>query len=260
MLRIAPGAGVTVAPAGGSVGVRARPSAIARPLVGVAAVNGGYFAADGNPVGVLAHAGALISEPVGGRSALALGGGERRVTAPRFAGSVTIGDETRLLDGVNRRPGNRAGVRRPWRGSPDGAARCRDHLHRSERARAVHGALGRPRALRRVSCGGARWGRYRAGPQGHPRGRLRPCRDGGGRPLSGRNGRTRRRRASGPRARGALAASRRAHSPRSSVAVRGCWFVGASGCAPRPRASRRSRLPGSTVRSWPPDIPVRWRA
>jgi hypothetical protein len=130
VLRIAPGAGVTVAPAGGSVGVRARPSAIARPLVGVAAVNGGYFAADGNPVGVLADAGALISEPVGGRSALALGGRERRVTAPRVAGAVTIGDETRLLDGVNRRPGivpacgGRGGDRPTER--PDATATCTD--------------------------------------------------------------------------------------------------------------------------------------
>jgi len=130
VLRIAPGASLVVAPAGDSVGVRSRPSTIASRLAGVAAVNGGYFAADGNPVGVLAGAGALLSEPVGGRSALTLGAERPRVTALRFAGAVTVGDETRLLDGVNRRPGvvpacgGRGGDRPTER--PDAAATCTD--------------------------------------------------------------------------------------------------------------------------------------
>ena len=130
VLRIAPGAPVVVAPAGDSVGVRSRPSTLARRLAGVAAVNGGYFAADGNPVGVLAGAGALLSEPVGGRSALTLGAERPRVRALRFAGAVTVGDETRLLDGVNRRPGvvpacgGRGGDRPTER--PDAAATCTD--------------------------------------------------------------------------------------------------------------------------------------
>ena len=85
VLSIAPGARVVVVPAG-AAGVRARPSTLSRRLAAVAAVNGGYFAADGNPAGVLASAGALLSEPVGGRSALALGA-RRRVTALRFGGA-----------------------------------------------------------------------------------------------------------------------------------------------------------------------------
>jgi hypothetical protein len=96
---------VAVTTGGDAVEARARPSALARRLAGVAAVNGGYFTADGNPTGVLAGAGVLLSEPVGGRTALALGVHERRLTALRFAGAVTLDDETRLLDGVNRRLG-----------------------------------------------------------------------------------------------------------------------------------------------------------
>jgi hypothetical protein len=95
---------------------------------------GRYFAADGNPAGVLASAGILLSEPVGGRSALALGDHERRLSALRFAGGVTLDGETRLLDGVNRRLGvvpgcgGRGGPRLPAKGrvhvrsAPEGLA------------------------------------------------------------------------------------------------------------------------------------------
>ncbi len=130
VLSIAPGARVMVAPSGESVGVRGRPSAVSRRLAGVAAVNGGYFAADGNPVGVLVAAGAVISEPVGGRSALTLGDDQRRVTPLRFAGEVTVGGASRLLDGVNRplglvpACGGRGGDRPTER--PDAVTTCTD--------------------------------------------------------------------------------------------------------------------------------------
>jgi hypothetical protein len=55
-------------------------------------------------VGVLAAGGRLLSEPVGGRSALVLGT-PPRVAALRFAASVSVGGERALLDGVNRTPG-----------------------------------------------------------------------------------------------------------------------------------------------------------
>jgi hypothetical protein len=87
------------------VGGLERPSAMARRVHAVAGVNGGYFAVDGNPVGVLSVDGRLVSEPVGGRSALLLPrlpGGRARLAALRFDGSVSVGGETRLLDGVNR--------------------------------------------------------------------------------------------------------------------------------------------------------------
>jgi hypothetical protein len=58
VLSVEPAGRVAVTPGGDTVGLRARSSALARRLAGVAAVNGGYFAADGNPAGVLASAGA----------------------------------------------------------------------------------------------------------------------------------------------------------------------------------------------------------
>ncbi|HYN51444.1 MAG TPA: hypothetical protein VES62_11010, partial [Thermoleophilaceae bacterium] len=51
VVSIAPGTQVQVVPAGAATGMRTRPSALSRRLAGVAAVNGGYFAADGNPAG-----------------------------------------------------------------------------------------------------------------------------------------------------------------------------------------------------------------
>jgi hypothetical protein len=129
VLRVAPGVRVAVAPGGDAVGQRARPSRLARRGAAVAAVNGGYFAADGNPVGVLMAAGALLSEPVGGRTALVLGS-RWALAALRFGGSVGLRGRTRLLDGVNRRPGlvpacgGRGGDRPTER--PDAAATCID--------------------------------------------------------------------------------------------------------------------------------------
>jgi hypothetical protein len=119
---------VLVAPAG-PIGERARPSTVSRRLRAVAAVNGGYFGADGNPVGVLAADGRLLSEPVGGRSALLLDT-PPRITALRFDGTVTVGGQAVLLDGVNRVPGaipacgGRGGDRPTER--PDAATTCSD--------------------------------------------------------------------------------------------------------------------------------------
>lgn len=106
VLSLAPGTRVLAAPAGDAVGKRTRPSALSRRLRAVAAVNGGYFAGDGNPVGVLAAGGQLLSEPVGGRSALALDlAAQPRIGPLRFTGAASVGDATLLLDGVNRLPG-----------------------------------------------------------------------------------------------------------------------------------------------------------
>ena len=104
VLSVAAGRTVLAAPAGDRVGELTRPSVLARRMAAVAAVNGGYFDGDGNPVGALAAGGRLLSEPVGGRSALLLG--ERRIGPLRFEGAVQLGaSETQLLDGINRRPG-----------------------------------------------------------------------------------------------------------------------------------------------------------
>jgi hypothetical protein len=105
VLTVAPGTAVLAAPAGDSVGDRVRPSALSRRLRAVAAVNGGYFDGDGSPVGALAAGGRLLSEPVGGRSALLVGAAPRGIAPLRFAGAVQVGGRTALLDGVNRIPG-----------------------------------------------------------------------------------------------------------------------------------------------------------
>jgi hypothetical protein len=129
VLTVAAGARVLAAPAG-TVGKRARPSAVSRRLRAVAAVNGGYFAADGNPVGALASGGRLLSEPVGGRSALVLGAAPLRIGPLRFEGLVRIGAEARLLDGINRIPGEipacggRGGDRPTER--PEAVTTCKD--------------------------------------------------------------------------------------------------------------------------------------
>jgi len=140
VLRVAAGARVVVAPAArvvapraGGVGARVRPSELARRLRAVAAVNGGYFAGDGNPVGVLVSGGRLLSEPVDGRSALVLGGPDgrpARIASLRFAGAARVGGSRRLIDGVNRLPGEipacggRGGDRPTER--PDAVTTCTD--------------------------------------------------------------------------------------------------------------------------------------
>jgi Phosphodiester glycosidase len=86
-----------------------RPSAMARRTGAAAGVNGGFFAVDGDPVGALAIAGRLLSEPVARRSALVVPldpGAKPRIAPLTFAGSVVSGrGPTRLLDGIDRRRG-----------------------------------------------------------------------------------------------------------------------------------------------------------
>jgi Phosphodiester glycosidase len=105
VLTVSSRARVIAAAAGGAAGERARPSALSRRVAAVAAVNGGYFDGDGYPVGALAAQGRLLSEPVGGRSALLIGTAPRSVGPLRFGGAVRVNGEELLLDGVNRIPG-----------------------------------------------------------------------------------------------------------------------------------------------------------
>jgi hypothetical protein len=129
VLAVAAGTRVLAAPAG-TVGARVRPSALSRRVGAVAAVNGNYFDADGNPIGALASGGRLLSEPVGGRTALLLGSAPPRIGALRFEGAVRLGGDTRLLDGINRTPGEipvcggRGGDRPTER--PDAVTTCTD--------------------------------------------------------------------------------------------------------------------------------------
>lgn len=85
-----------------------RVSSMGRRTHALAGVNGGFFAADGNPVGVLDIGGRLVSEPVGKRAALLVPKDRRaapRVAGLSFAGEATDGSHHRLIDGVDRTPG-----------------------------------------------------------------------------------------------------------------------------------------------------------
>jgi hypothetical protein len=106
---------------------------MARRASAVAGVNGGFFAADGDPVGALAIDGRIISEPVNGRSALLVPtdpSARARVAALRFSGSVAAGATRRLIDGIDRRRGSipacggRGGDRPTQR--PDSGLTCTD--------------------------------------------------------------------------------------------------------------------------------------
>jgi exopolysaccharide biosynthesis protein len=89
-----------------------RPSAMAKRHHAVAGVNGGYFALGapdvGDPVGLVLDAGAVLSEPVGARTAFLVprsAGEPARVAALRWGGTLTAGGASRLVDGVNRNRG-----------------------------------------------------------------------------------------------------------------------------------------------------------
>ena len=104
---------------------RERVSAMARRVKAVAGVNGGFFAPSGDPVGVLAIDGELLSEPVDGRSALLLpaptagpapasaaAGSStaapltRPLIAPvRYRGRITVNGRSREIDGIDRTRG-----------------------------------------------------------------------------------------------------------------------------------------------------------
>jgi hypothetical protein len=93
---------------GGRIHGVQRTSAMARRHGALLAVNGGFFNVTGEPVGVLAIGGRLLSEPVGVRSALLVPRTRdeaARVAALRWAGEVEVDGRRRLLDGVDRTRG-----------------------------------------------------------------------------------------------------------------------------------------------------------
>ena len=138
---------------------RERVSAMARRVRAVAGVNGGFFAPSGDPVGVLAIDGELLSEPVDGRSALLLpsAAAQRlRVIAPGSLQGTHLCERTVAGDRRDRsdaRPHPR--VRRPRGRRSDDPPERAAHVHRLERARAALAPLRRP-AARRGRRGGHR--------------------------------------------------------------------------------------------------------
>lgn len=90
---------------------RERVSSMGERVEAVAGVNGGFFAPSGDPVGVLAIDGELVSEPVDGRSALLLpppgtaAPGSARIAPVRYTGRITVNGRSREIDGINRTRG-----------------------------------------------------------------------------------------------------------------------------------------------------------
>jgi hypothetical protein len=80
-------------------------SAMSRRVAAVAGVNGGYFAPSGDPVGLLAIDGELLSESVDGRSALILPPAGPFIAPVRFRGRVTVNGRSREIDGIDRTRG-----------------------------------------------------------------------------------------------------------------------------------------------------------
>src|SRR4051812_47309108 len=90
---------------------RERVSSMGERVGAVAGVNGGFFATSGDPVGVLALDGELVSEPVDGRSALLLpppsaAAPAGALIAPvRYRGRVSVNGRSRAIDGIDRTRG-----------------------------------------------------------------------------------------------------------------------------------------------------------
>jgi len=85
---------------------RERVSSMAERVGALAGVNGGFFAPSGDPVGVLAIDGELLSEPVDGRSALLLPPSAPPLIAPvRYRGRISVNGRSREIDGIDRTRG-----------------------------------------------------------------------------------------------------------------------------------------------------------
>ncbi len=141
---------------------RERVSAMGRRVAAVAGVNGGYFAPSGDPVGVLALDGELLSEPVDGRSALVLpatapgAAASAPFVAPvRFQGRVTVNGRSREIDGIDRTRGLIPACGGRGGDKPTDAAERGADMRRRQRARGPDAALRSPAATR-----GRRRGRH----------------------------------------------------------------------------------------------------
>lgn len=81
-------------------------SRLARRRGALAAVNAGFFPYAGNPIGLHVEHGDLVTEPSRERTAFALlPDGVPAIGAFRYDGRVRIGDDERVLHGLNRKPG-----------------------------------------------------------------------------------------------------------------------------------------------------------
>jgi hypothetical protein len=238
---------------------RERASAMARRARAVAGVNDGYFAEDGDPVGALAMGGRLLSEPVDGRSGLivpldpAL---PARVATLSFGGAVVSGGRERLVDGVERLRGSipacggRGGDAPTER--PNSALTCTDPSEL---------VLLSPRYGPSTGTSGGVEAVVRSGTVGELESRGNAAIPAGGLVLSGSAdaaGFLTEATPPGSRPEVRLGLLRAAPScllpgsSSSSAVGRGSSAEGESRSPHGPRASRRSRRPASSARSWPP--------
>ncbi len=106
-VRIPPGtARLRVALAGDQVLGRERTSVIARRAGAIAAVNGGYFAPDGDPIGGVMVDGEWVSEPLPGRPCLGItASGEALIDALHWRAEALTPAGSLPVAGLNRRRG-----------------------------------------------------------------------------------------------------------------------------------------------------------
>ncbi|MFM7322082.1 MAG: phosphodiester glycosidase family protein [Armatimonadota bacterium] len=81
-------------------------SKLARRRQAVAAINAGFFPYAGNPIGLHVENGDLVTEPTLRRSSFLIDDqGQARIGAFQFDGAAMVGDQTFVLNGLNRQPG-----------------------------------------------------------------------------------------------------------------------------------------------------------
>lgn len=108
-LVVDPRAGLRLVPAfgDGQRMRRQRISELARRAGALAATNGGFFAADGNPLGCLVVSGEVVSAPDPQRTCAGITeDGTIAFDRVRLEATVTVGDSTMRIDGVNRGRGS----------------------------------------------------------------------------------------------------------------------------------------------------------
>ncbi|MGC4046173.1 MAG: phosphodiester glycosidase family protein [Armatimonas sp.] len=112
VVRVAPGTEVRAALGGGKVWAldstsgRETVSGLAQRTGALVAINAGFFPYLGNPIGLHVEDGDLVTEPQLNRGSLVVTeSGQATVAVFQWKGTVSIGEESKMLHGLNRKPG-----------------------------------------------------------------------------------------------------------------------------------------------------------
>ncbi len=112
VVRIAPGVGVSAALGQGRVwgldatSGRETVSGLAQRTGALVAMNAGFFPFLGNPIGLHVEGGEIVTEPQLTRASLVIDeAGKASVAAFVWSGSVSVGSESKPMNGLNRKPG-----------------------------------------------------------------------------------------------------------------------------------------------------------